>query len=176
MALPKVHIKRILYATDLSANAKHAFGYAVSLANLYEAQLVILHVLTEEADLEEKLVGYVGSEQWEKIRKQQLEDARNALIGKQKQSETIRRVLNHFCNCATQEIDGQNVIKDETLIKSGDPVDQIIAQIDETDCDMIVMGSHGQGTLVDKMIGSTAEKVLRRSRVPVIMVRVPKED
>lgn len=175
MALPKVHIKRILYATDLSENAKHAFAYAVSLANLYEAQLVILHVLTEEADLEEKLVGYVGSEQWEKIRAQQLEDARNALIGKQKQSETIRRVLNHFCNCATQEFDGQGVIKDETLIKSGDPVEQIIAQTDAAACDMIVMGSHGQGTLVDKMIGSTAEKVLRRSKVPVMMVRSPKD-
>ena len=173
MPIPKIHIKRILYATDLSENAKHAFGYAVSLANLYEAQLVILHVLSEDSNPEQKLVGYVGSEQWEKIREQQIQEARNALIGKQKQSETIRRVLNHFRNCATDNFDGPGTMKDETLIKSGDPVEQIIAQAAATGCDMIVMGSHGQASLMDKMIGSTAEKVLRRSKVPVMMVRIP---
>lgn len=173
MTIPKVRIRRILYTTDLSENAKHAFGYAISLANLYEAQLVILHVLAEESDLEEKLVGYVGSEQWKKIRAQQMEEARNALIGKQKQSETIRRVLNHFCNCATQDISGASVMKDEILIKSGEPVDQIVTQAQASGCDMIVMGSHGRSSLIDQMIGSTAEKVLRRSSVPVMMVRIP---
>ena len=44
MLVPKVEIQKILYATDLSENARHAFGYAVSLANMYEAQLVILYV------------------------------------------------------------------------------------------------------------------------------------
>ena len=34
MDIPKVEVKKILYATDLSENARHAFAYAVSLANL----------------------------------------------------------------------------------------------------------------------------------------------
>jgi len=38
-------IRKILYATDLSENARHAFGYAVSLANRYGAGITIMHVL-----------------------------------------------------------------------------------------------------------------------------------
>ena len=41
--LPVVDIKRILYATDLSENARYAMAYAVSLANTYCAQITILH-------------------------------------------------------------------------------------------------------------------------------------
>ena len=40
-------IKKILYATDLSENARFAFGYAASLANRYGAQIVMLHVIEE---------------------------------------------------------------------------------------------------------------------------------
>ena len=47
MNLPTIQIKKILYATDLSESAVHAFAYAVSLANLYGAGISILHVLAE---------------------------------------------------------------------------------------------------------------------------------
>ncbi len=39
MTLPKVEVKKILYATDLSENARYAFAYAVSLADLYAPPL-----------------------------------------------------------------------------------------------------------------------------------------
>ena len=42
-------IKKILYATDLSENARYAFGYAVSLANQYDAKITILHVLEDRS-------------------------------------------------------------------------------------------------------------------------------
>ena len=38
-------IKKILYTTDLSKNARHAFSYAASIANRYDAGVTILHVL-----------------------------------------------------------------------------------------------------------------------------------
>jgi nucleotide-binding universal stress UspA family protein len=37
-------IKRILYATDLSENAKYAYGYAADLAKKYDGKLIILFV------------------------------------------------------------------------------------------------------------------------------------
>ncbi|MBC2744902.1 MAG: universal stress protein [Desulfosarcina sp.] len=40
-------IKRILYATDLSENSAYAFGYAISLAKKYDAEITILHVIDE---------------------------------------------------------------------------------------------------------------------------------
>ena len=47
MILPKVDVKKILYATDLSENARYAFAYAVSLADLYNAAITIIHLLPE---------------------------------------------------------------------------------------------------------------------------------
>lgn len=175
MALPKVEIDRILFATDLSENARHAFAYAVSLANLYEAQLIILHVESNESGLDEKLAGEEGEKQWEEVRKQNQIDAREALIGKKKQSETIRRVLSHFCQGETSCFGEQGFIKDEILIKSGNPADEILAQVIEKDCKLIVIGGYGQVNDMDKGIGATVEQVLRRSHVPVMMVRLPKE-
>ena len=47
MIPPKVEVKKILYATDLSENARFAFAYAVSLADLYNAAITIIHLLPE---------------------------------------------------------------------------------------------------------------------------------
>lgn len=47
MILPNIKIKKILYATDLSGTAVYAFSYAVSLADMYGAGILILHVLAE---------------------------------------------------------------------------------------------------------------------------------
>jgi len=44
----KVKIENILYATDLSKSAQHAFSYAVSLASQYRAKLTLLNVIPEE--------------------------------------------------------------------------------------------------------------------------------
>lgn len=40
-------IKKILYATDLSENARYALGYAAALANRFDAQITVLHVAEE---------------------------------------------------------------------------------------------------------------------------------
>ncbi len=175
MALPKVEIDRILFATDLSENARHAFAYAVSLANLYEAQLIILHVESNEPGLDEKLAGDEGEKQWEEVKKQSQIDAREALIGKKRQSETIRRVLSHFCQGENSCFGEEGFIKDEILIKSGNPVDEILTQVNEKNCGLIVIGGYGQVNDTDKGIGATVEQVLKRSHVPVMMVRLPKE-
>src|SRR5210317_1295534 len=98
MILPKVDIKRILYATDLSESARHAFAYAVSLANLYGASITLLHTLDETPELVDKgVVGYIGAERWEEIKKQHYQEARKSLVGKKRDSVPIREVLDQFC-------------------------------------------------------------------------------
>ena len=57
--LPIVDIKRILYATDLSENARYAMAYAVSLANTYCAQITILHVIDETPEFRRSACGRV---------------------------------------------------------------------------------------------------------------------
>ena len=98
MILPKVDIKRILYATDLSESARHAFAYAISLANLYGASITLLHTLDETPEMVDKcVVGYIGAERWEEIKKQHYQEARESLVGKKRAPVPIREVLDQFC-------------------------------------------------------------------------------
>ena len=176
MQLPKIEVKKILYATDLSESARYAFAYALSLANLYRSKLVMLHVLPEDPDLDELVSGYVDSGQWQKIKEQHVQEAREALIGKRREGAIIREVLGEFYrqagkNSATDAIDA-----DEILVERGHPVEQIVRVAEEQDIDLIVMGRHGYGALKDALMGGVARGVLRNSPKPVLLVRLPKEE
>ncbi len=58
--------KKILFATDLSKDARYAFAYVVSLANLYNAKIVPLRVLRETPDLEDsRIIRHIDSTRWE---------------------------------------------------------------------------------------------------------------
>ena len=83
MDLPKVDVKKILYATDLSENARYAFAYAVSLADLYNASITFIHVLSEIPDLLDKnVIGYISEERWEEIKSQNVEKPGKQLSAK----------------------------------------------------------------------------------------------
>lgn len=177
MILPKVDIKRILYATDLSENARQAFAYAVSLANLYGATITLLHVLEEIPELVDKgVIGYISAERWEEIKRQQVQEAKETLTRKKREYVPIREVLGQFCEDVRSSHEDQDFIADEILVIRGNPVDEILAQAEERNCDLIVMGTQGHGILEDALIGSTARRVIRRSKKPVLVVRLPEED
>lgn len=56
--------------------------------------------------------------------------------------------------------------------RQGDPATEILAAADELRVSMIVMGTHGRQGLAHLILGSVAERVLRKSSVPVLSVRV----
>ena len=174
MALPKVDVKKILYATDLSDNARHAFAYAVSLADLYKAAITIIHVLPEvPALLDQSVIGYISAERWEEIKSQQMDEAKEALIGKKREHLAIKEALHQFSEDVKEQQEGAGFTTDEIIVERGNPVEEIIKNAEERNCDLIVMGTHGQGTLADAMLGSTARRVIRRSKMPVLVVRLP---
>lgn len=173
MELPSVAIKKILYTTDLSWSARYAFAYALNLAGKYQAGLVILHVLEEVPDLDRKVTGYISEKDWAEIRARNEDEARQQLIGKRRDSGMIRDVLNKFYESARSETQTQTFGSDEIVLERGNAVQKILEVARDRECDLIVMGTHGQGTLADAMLGSTAQRVLRRSPVPVLVVRLP---
>ena len=176
MTLPKIEVKKILYATDLSENARHAFAYALSLANLYGARITLLHVLPEVSEfMDSHIIGYISADRWEAIKARHSSEAREALIGKKRDSATVKAVLDQFSEDAKTGPEGAGLITDEIIVEKGNPVEQILKQAEERNCDLIVMGTHGKGTLADAMMGSTARRVLRRSKKPVLVVRLPEE-
>lgn len=174
MILPTITIKNILYATDLSENARYAYAYAVDLANRYNAKITILHVVPEDSQkLDFTVVGYISKSQWEAIKERNLQDTRHSLIGKKRDNVLIREVLTQFQKDSHENSDREEKQYDEIIIEKGNAVTHILEQAEQRNCDLIVMGSHGQSTLADVMMGSITSRVLRRSRIPVLVVRLP---
>jgi len=176
MKLPKVEINKILYATDLSENARYAFAYAVSLADLYKASITFIHVLSEIPDmLDTSVIGYISEERWEEIKSQHVEEAREAIIGKRRDHLAVKDALHHFSENLKESHEGEGFVTDDIIVVRGNPVEEILKYSEEKNCDLIVMGTHGHGTLADAMMGSTARRVLRRARKPVLVVRLPQD-
>ena len=159
-------IKNILYATDLSDNARYAYKYAASIAQQYEAQITILHVienLTTETFLQ--IHGFVGEEKWNQLQKEKQADFVSRIQGR----------LSNFCDEINSEMDACTFQVEKILVKDGIPADEILHQADLNDADMIVMGTRGFGMFKDALMGGTARRVVRRSAIPVMVVRLPEE-
>jgi nucleotide-binding universal stress UspA family protein len=171
MNLPDIQIKKILYATDLSESAVHAFAYAVSLANLYGAGITILHVLAEYPG-EEFITNMISADTWEAIKQRNFAGARDQLIGKRRGQTALKQALEAFSEEA-QAGDEQTFVTDEILIESGHPAEVIVESAKKQNCDLIVMGTHGQSALAEVLIGSTARWVVRHSPIPVLVIRLP---
>jgi len=151
--IPK--IKKILYATDLSASASHAFGYAIRIAVCESAKISIINVcekLTNNANI--------------KMRSSDFATAKARL------TEIIKSKLDqYFAKEDTEECQFAKLIGN-IYVTSGMPVEAIINQAKEGDYDLIVMGTHGHGFLYSAVIGSTAQKMVQQSKIPVLVVRI----
>jgi nucleotide-binding universal stress UspA family protein len=157
-------IKRILYTTDLSPNARYAFGYAMSLANCYNAGIVILHVLEDLTPYSSSLiVNIVGEKKWKEMREQ----------NEQKLLDDIRERLQNFCSEVSRDVPECPFVTEEIYVRIGNSVDEILKEVDASNCDLVVMGAHGHGVIGDAMMGSTSRRVLRRCQKPVLVVRLP---
>jgi nucleotide-binding universal stress UspA family protein len=61
----------------------------------------------------------------------------------------------------------------ETIVVKGVPFNEIINAATEINVDLIVIGTHGRTGLSHVMLGSVAEKVVRKASCPVLTVRMP---
>jgi nucleotide-binding universal stress UspA family protein len=141
--------KTILYATDFSESSDHAFEYAYSLAKSFDARLVILHVINEPVDLRGFYVPHISFDKLEEEIEQ----------GAQKLMEQFeRKYLGEYNNF-------------DSIVAPGIPYDEIIRRAEAENAELIVMGTHGRTGLDHVLFGSTAEKVVRKSPVPVMTIR-----
>ena len=153
--------RKILYATDLTANAAHAFRHAVSLARHYDGRIWFLHALPE---IDASVINYVSTVMGEK----KLTDFE--LRHKQEVVEEIRQRLKGFAEeeLADHPEDLKRVA--EVEVHHGNPVAVILSMADQIDADLIVLGSHGKGRMHYTFLGSVAEKVLRKTGRTVMVV------
>lgn len=70
-------------------------------------------------------------------------------------------------------VDNPNV-RVERYVTEGVPAEAIVRAAEETNCDLIVMATHGRTGATRVVLGSVAETVMRRSRCPVLIVKTEK--
>lgn len=142
-------IKTILYATDFSESSAPARDYALTLAKLAGARVHVLHVIGEFADRRKSLVP---------------QDAM-ALLEHEVEVLALKEI-EEFCREGFRD-----EIPYTTEVVLGRPFEEILARSQEITADLIVVGTHGRTGLERVIVGSTAERLVRKSSVPVLTVR-----
>ena len=159
-------INTILYPTDLSDTSNHAFGYAASLANRYDASIVILHVLKAVTHSDVDLVtNVIGEKKWNEV----LDRKKMEVV------ENIRKRLEDFCEQTRTEMSGCPFLVKNIKVEIGNPVDAIVEAAAKDDVDMVIMGARGHGAIAGTVIGSVSRRVVRRCKKPVLLVQMPDE-
>ncbi len=150
-----MNVRSILLPTDFSECAGHALPAAASLARMWGARLICLHVI-------EPIVPIVG---WTPI----AEPLPVADISEQFADSAARELPKV---AQREECVGLDV---EDVITRGEAASEIVRIAKERAVDLIVISSHGR-TGIDRMLfGSTAEAVVRYARCPVLVVKPPSE-
>jgi len=148
-------IKSILLPTDFSEPASAAVPYACDLAEAYHAELHVLHVIHDlSIQVPDFGMGLAFPDFVEHLpeRMQKLEE------------EAIR----HLADVLP---DGWEKTRVVLATRKGPPFQKIIEYAREHLCDLIVMGTHGRGMLSHTLIGSVADRVVRKAPCPVLTVR-----
>lgn len=174
--IPKIEYRKILYTTDLSESGRYAFHHAASLTNHYGADLTVIHVVESGPELDRRLFGYVDEQLWDQIKTRNLQEARDILTSRKRDNAAIKECVGQFCEQTQEHMPEQPDVSYGIVVKMGDPVNLIIEEAETGNYDLIVMGCHGHGPLRTAMMGDTVLRVVKRSRIPVLVVRVPEDN
>ena len=142
--------EKILYPTDFSDVAKKAFQYVKQLKEADGKEVVILHVI-DQSNLE-LLSTYSTIQDYLNIEKEI----------KEKAAEEIEFLVNEL-----KQI-GFTV---KARIEKGLPFREVLRVAEEEKPSVIVVGSHGKSNLEEILIGSVSEKVVRKVKYPVLVVK-----
>lgn len=148
-----IRFARIVCPTDFSRSAGHAAEYAAALAAKFDGELILLHVVPV---IDYPMQSFGISQSLEHIQTELNEKARESLADVASVAEQTHPDLSIRC-----------------LLRDGAVHEQILACAAEESADVIVVGAHGQSALADAVLGSTAERVIRTSRSPVLAIPSP---
>jgi nucleotide-binding universal stress UspA family protein len=145
-----IQINKILVPTDFSEFSKHAVRYGCEFARRFSAQLHLLNVVEDIYPLiPEPGMMYPAAATY----LMELQDL-------------AKKNFEKF-----PPADWMQGIDDVRNVVTGTPFVEIIRYARENDIDLVVIGTHGRSGLVHVLMGSVAERVVRKSPCPVLTVR-----
>jgi len=148
-----IQIKRLLTPTDFSDFSKQALHYAVEFARSFRAELHLVNVVEPYA-YPADMFGQVG-----------MVDVENAL-----EKAAHEEIANWQKNNIPEGITSV------AAVLHGRPFSEIIRYAQEHQIDLLIMGTHGHSGIDHFLLGSTAEKVIRKAPCPVLTVRAQERE
>ncbi len=146
-----IKIKKILYPTDFSEYADHARNYVTEMAKAFQSKVVLMHTIQAPSHYE---VAY------------NYELALNPdEIGEKRQKAADAKIGE------IAELIRAEGIEVETLITLGSAFVDIVSTARKSEADLIIISTHGWGFIKHVLMGSTAERVVRKAPCPVLTVR-----
>jgi nucleotide-binding universal stress UspA family protein len=140
--------KRILFPVDLSETSVKIVPFTKSLAKRYDARVHLLFVARVFDYFTSMYVPHPSVSQFEK----------EVIDGAEKR-------LYEFANESFKDFPGTKI-----QVVAGDPSEEILSYIAAHGIDLVVMGTHGRKGLDKVIFGSVAERVVKSSPVPVMVV------
>ena len=146
-------MKKILFPTDFSEAANHAFIYALNFADRLNASIVTLHVF-KLPDVRGAHLPHTLQEIYESIDLEEFENFKDSV-------PMLRQI---------SEDHNMGHIPMENMMEKGETVETIIRTADQIGVDMIIMGTTGASGLKEIFVGSVAGEVLENANCPVLTV------
>lgn len=146
--------RHVLVAVDFDEPSRHAAQLAAEIARKYQARLTVLHVYTLPTHayayptLRDSAVSLAALDE-------SVKGAAEASL------EDLVARLRRICETA------------EAVVRAGVPWREIIAHVEESGADLLVVGTHGRLGVSRMVFGSVAERVIRHARVPVVTAHIP---
>lgn len=141
-----IKLQKILVPVDFSDFSAKAQRYGEELAAKFHAELHLLHALEAVPIMNGDSIYFPPD------------------LAAQEEDAAIKMLNDLKVNAA----DDVKVVRE---LKHGHPFVEVIRYAKENDIGLIVMGTHGRGAIAHMLLGSVAEKVVRKAPCPVLTVR-----
>lgn len=144
-------IRRILFPTDFSEPAEHAWPYALTFAQEFGAEVHMVHVI---APLPRVTEAYAVN------------------LDPERMTQSMTAEANAFMDRQVEAAKSSGLIF-RREVRVGVDFREIIDYAVKHDIDLIVMATHGRTGLAHVLLGSVAEKVVRKAPCPVLTIKHP---
>lgn len=169
----ELQLKKILVGCDFSPDSKIAFEYGLSLAQEFQAEIYMTHVIKPTEHLELKPSDYITTipeayihwrtADYFEMQKKVTEENRAKI-------DTLRSSLAKQLEFMLPE-ECKAWCTPHTILLDGEPYKELIRYAKEQGVDLIVLGIRGRTLWEKLMVGSTTDRVIRQAPCPVLAVR-----
>ena len=150
-------LTKVLFQTDFSELANHALPYAIRMAKLFDAELVMLHAVT--------------------LYEHDPNDPEHRFPSLDAYCEEVRRMAGEDLQMCIERIGEHGVSVREEIVQGVSPHAAILEFLrDEGDVGLVVMSTHGRSGLRHVLLGSVTENVIRYAPAPVLVVKRPEHE